>query len=95
MRDGQRETQIERKRQRESERERERERERDYHCVWHCVCTCATRSVCSFWNMRLRASQASPAMSARDLIPAIRGPMVSSAAIDRTHSYTHTHTHTH
>ncbi|KAF3836307.1 hypothetical protein F7725_028865 [Dissostichus mawsoni] len=37
--------------------------------------TWATSSVCSFWNMRLRASQANPAMSARAFIPAMRGPM--------------------
>lgn len=50
--------------------------------------TWATSSVCSFWNMRLRASQASPAMSGRHFIPDMRGPMVSREAMERTHSYT-------
>ena len=36
--------------------------------------------------MRLRASHARPAKSARTYIPAIRGPIVSREAMERTHS---------
>lgn len=60
------------------------EKNNSRHFTW------ATRSVCSFWNMRFRASQARPAMSVRILIPVIRGPMVSREAMERTHSYTTT-----
>lgn len=56
------------------------------HLYW--VHTWATSSVCSFWNILLRASQANPAMSARAFIPDMSGPMVSRAAMERTHSYT-------
>lgn len=57
---------------------------------WFKTCskfTWATSSVCSFWNIRLRASQAKPAMSGRHFIPVMRGPMVSREAMERTHSY--------
>lgn len=65
--------------------ERERETDRQIVRVSDGL-TCATRSDCSRWNMRLRASHASPAISALTFIPHINGPMVSKAAMERTHN---------